>query len=513
VAQATARTQRAKTVVGAEKAIPLHLQDGEEFKLSLAELVRFGEKLFTANWTDQDGAGRPLSKGTGESLSDRSQSLAGARLFNRLSGPDANSCQGCHIGPYQLAGGGGDFVANAFVMAERFDFVTFARGDTKPTRGAVDEAGRPVTLQTVGNSRLTRGLWGAGYLEMLARQMTGDLRRIRDSVQPGQSKTLVAKGVSFGTLARKRDGSWETRGVKGLPRPSVTAATSTSPPSLLVKPWRQSGSVISLRDITNTSFNTHHGIQSTERFGVGTDPDGDGVVNELTRADVTAVTMWQATLPVPGRVIPNDPLQERSVATGERLFDDMHCTSCHVAALPLDRKGWVYFEPNPYNPPKNLRRGETRALDVDLTNAALPQPRLAPSERDPGVIQVPAYTDFKLHDITDAADPTAAEPLDINERAGSQRFRAGNRKFLTRRLWDVGTQPAHFHHGLFTSLKQAVLAHAGEALPQRVAFQQLAVDEQDAVIAFLRSLQVLPPGTKALVVDEHYQPRAWPPVR
>ena len=94
--------------------------------------------------------------------------------------------------------------------------------------------------------------------------------------------------------------------MQGLPRPSVVVATAASGPSLIIRPWRQSGSVVSLRDITNTSFNQHHGIQTTERFGVGADPDGDGIVNEMTRADVTAVTVWQATLPVPGRLIPND---------------------------------------------------------------------------------------------------------------------------------------------------------------------------------------------------------------
>ena len=35
--------------------------------------------------------------------------------------------------------------------------------------------------------------------------------------------------------------------------------------------------------------NQHHGIQSTERFGVGTDPENDGFTKELTRADVAAV--------------------------------------------------------------------------------------------------------------------------------------------------------------------------------------------------------------------------------
>ena len=36
-----------------------------------------------------------------------------------------------------------------------------------------------------------------------------------------------------------------------------------------------------------------------------------------------------------------------------------------------------------------------------------------------------------------------------------------------------------------------------------------AHDEQDALIEFLKSLQVLPPGTKDLVVDERFQPKVW----
>jgi len=50
--------------IGREVAIPKHLQDGEEFQLSTKELVDFGQKLFTAKWTSQEGGGRPLTKGT-----------------------------------------------------------------------------------------------------------------------------------------------------------------------------------------------------------------------------------------------------------------------------------------------------------------------------------------------------------------------------------------------------------------------------------------------------------------
>jgi hypothetical protein len=56
------------SAIGREIAIPQHLRDGDEFKRSLSELVDYGNKLFVANWTDADGAGRPLTKGTGRPI-------------------------------------------------------------------------------------------------------------------------------------------------------------------------------------------------------------------------------------------------------------------------------------------------------------------------------------------------------------------------------------------------------------------------------------------------------------
>jgi hypothetical protein len=164
--------------LGREVAIPRHMQDGEEFQTPILQLIEFGRKLFMANWTIQEGAGRPLSKGTGTPLSDATQPLVFPRAFNRISGPDANSCSGCHNLPY--AGGGGDIVTNVFVLGQRFDFAAFNQPDRIRTKSSVDERGRAVTLDTIGNSRMTVGLFGAGFIEMLARQMTADLQAIRD---------------------------------------------------------------------------------------------------------------------------------------------------------------------------------------------------------------------------------------------------------------------------------------------------------------------------------------------
>jgi cytochrome c peroxidase len=435
-----------------------------------------------------------------------SQPLVGRRAFNRVSAPDANSCAGCHNAPYGISGGGGDIVANVFVLGQRFDFATFDRSDALPTRGAVDESGQAITLQSAADFRATTGMFGAGYLEMLARQMTEELQRTRDSMRIGDTRALVAKGIAFGTLTFTKEGLWDTSKVEGLGRLSLLTTGKTNPPSLVVRPWHQASNVVSLREFSNTAFNQHHGIQSTERFGLDTDPDGDGFVNELTRADVTAVTMWQATLQVPGRVIPRDRAIERAVLDGEQAFDRIGCATCHVPRLPLDKHGWIFVEPNPFNPAGNLRSGETRDLKTDLSSALLPAPRLSPDAS--GVVWVEAYTDFKLHNI---CAPGEAEPLDQNQSQWSKKIMDGNCRFLTKRLWGAANEPPFFHHGLFTTLRRSILAHAGEATPARRAFEALSSPERDAIVEFLKTLQVLPPGTTDRIVDETFHPRSWPP--
>jgi len=181
-----------------------------------------------------------------------------------------------------------------------------------------------------------------------------------------------------------------------------------------------------------------------------------------------------------------------------------------VPSLPLRNQEWVFTEPNPFNPPGNLQPGDAPTLAVDLTSKRLPRPRLTPKD---GVVYVPAFTDLKLHDICTGPEDPNAEVLDMNQPPGSPGFFAGNRKFITRKLWGVANEPPYFHHGQFTTLRQAVLAHAGEALAARQAFEALDESEQGAIIEFLKTLQVLPPGTKHLVVDEHYKKKVWPPRR
>ncbi len=205
-------------------------------------------------------------------------------------------------------------------------------------------------------------------------------------------------------------------------------------------------------------------------------------------------------------MIPNHPQVEQAVLLGEQLFESIGCAGCHVPSLPLD--GDVYSEPNPYNPDGNMQPGDAPALEVDLGNPQLPQPRL---KVHGGVVEVPAYTDLKLHDMCYGPTDPNAEPLDQSQTPGSEAFFTGNCTFITKKLWGAANEPPFFHHGQFTTLRQAVLAHSGEAQASRAAFEGLSDYERDSVIEFLKTLQVLPPGTRHLIVDENGEKKVWPP--
>src|SRR5690606_20413417 len=134
-------------------------------------------------------------------------------------------------------------------------------------------------------------------------------------------------------------------------------------------------------------------------------------------------------------------------------------------------------------------------LSVDLSDDQLPGPRIKPDRN--GVAWVRAFTDLKLHDITTGApDDPGREALNINYPGNTPEFHAGNSRFLTKKLWGAANELPYFHHGKYTTLREAALAHYGEANAARLDFLDLSEQDQAYVIEFLKSLQVLPPGVK-----------------
>lgn len=500
--------------LGVEVAIAKHLADGEEFSKKLKKVLDHGDELFAAQWTKNDGQGRPLTGGTGNPLADPNEPLVGARAFNLISGPDANGCEGCHNVPF--AGSGGDFKSSLLVLSNRYDFLDFDDNDLTPLKGAANEGGTPVTLQESGNLRAAVSLHGAGYIEMLARQITEDLQADRDTLAAGQSIALVSErtgDLSFGTLSRDGAGNWDTSAVDGLPPTSVASTGPSDPPTLIIQPFRADGTVVSLRKFANDAMNHHHGIQAFERFGV--DADGDGVENELTTADVTALSAYMARYPAPVRVIPRDKVIENAVKRGEDRFKDIGCVDCHIPELPLEDA--IFTEPNPFNPPDgNLDPSDayvatygTFAFDLNNPPNDVAFPRLKAKKN--GITMVPAFTDFKLHDITDPALTYPNDPDEDPLNAHLDPPTSGtNREFLTKKLWGFANEPPFFHHGRFTTIREAIEAHKGDAATQAANWAALPDEDKNAIIEFLKTLQQVDGGsTTATILDEKGLPRTW----
>ena len=51
-------------------------------------------------------------------------------------------------------------------------------------------------------------------------------------------------------------------------------------------------------------------------------------------------------------------------------------------------------------------------------------------------------------------------------------------------------------------MREAVLAHHGEAEGSGNGFRRLPKYDQDSIIEFLKSLQILPPGAKSFCVNQ-----------
>jgi CxxC motif-containing protein (DUF1111 family) len=115
---------------------------------------------------------------------------------------------------------------------------------------------------------------------------------------------------------------------------------------------------------------------------------------------------------------------------------------------------------------------------------------------------VPAFSDFKLHDITAGPQDPNREPCDMNQPLGSPAFFLGNGKFLTRRLWGIANQHPFGHHGLYTTMREVVLAHHGEAEDVGAAFRSLSKYDQDCLIEFLKSLRIEPDRKRSRELEQ-----------
>jgi len=422
---------------------------------SLNALVTSGEHLFMARFRAEDGVGRPMST---QAIIPTKKKRPSRNEFSRTAGLDANACVSCHNQP--IAGGAGDFSVNVFV-SEGFQNSDFDNTDPQ-----------------FSNERNSNHLFGAGLVELLAREMTSDLHALRQKAlhsarSENQSHTidLVTKGVSVVRLHANANGTVDLKDVQGVDH------------DLVIRPFSQKGVIASLRQFTVNALNHHHGMLATERFGArwtGTsDFDEDGYNDEIQSGDVSALVAWQATRPIPTVLQVENDEWALAAKQGASKFNDVGCASCHRPNLPL--KSLQFADPGPFD------FAGTRRTDEDDNNAvydlALYDWAKNLPTNDNGEVLVPLFGDLKRHKIADQEVSTLGNEL------LSQRF-VERDVFITSELWGIASTDPYGHRGNLTNLREVIEAHGGDARSARDQYIALDKTEQESIIAFLSTLVI-----------------------
>ncbi len=446
--------------IGDERAVPYHLNevDIEAGKVPLEQIRDFGKLLFSARFTTIDGQGRP----TATSATIPTKRPPGqVPMFFRTSGPDADSCAGCHAQP--IAGGSGDFVANVFVSPQEneFDFDT-VEPELSMERGSTS-------------------LFGLGLVELLAREMTVDLRReqhkamaeARSSGKPVRIE-LSSKGVKFGAITCNPDGFFDIKELQGVD------------PDLIVKPFGQKAVWSSLRHFSVTALSLHHGMEAIERFGPRwtgeTDFGGNGVGETITSGDLTALVLFQAMLPAPAQVLPIDPAHREAALHGEKLFNQIGCEACHRTEMVIDTP--IFAEPGPQNIAGTMRPEDAPSHPFTVDMRKLPWSKRLNITSD-GKIIVRAFTDLKRHRIADDERPHFR-----NEKL-TQSFVPVD-QFRTAWLWSIGSTAPYGHRRDITTIHESIVDHGGESTESRKAYEALPAADQKAIIEFLKAQKIVP---------------------
>jgi hypothetical protein len=417
--------------------------------------IRRGRELFQRKFTRLQGQGPNEKDGVGDINTDLA---IGAGL--------SDSCALCHGRPRGSAGSGGNVV-------------------TRP------------------DSRDAPHLFGLGLKEMLADEITTDLRSTRDSAvqlakqrkQP-VSLRLKSKGISYGTITGSPDGSVDTSKVEGVD------------PDLRVKPFFAEGSTISIREFVVGALHNEMGLTASSDPDLHAASTGGRVVtpsgmvldgskdkisappapdkengNEIDPALVDYLEFYLLNYfkPAHGQV---NEITER----GRRLFDRIGCASCHTDNLTINHDRRVADIETVYDPVKGIMNSLfATAIPLfresdDGSGLPLKQPT-----GNPFVVN-DIYSDFKRHDLGP----------NFYERNWDGTMQT---QFLTRPLWGVGSTGPYGHDGRSVTLNDVILRHGGESQASRDRYAAMSDREQLVLQTFLNSLILFPPDDTASNLD------------
>jgi hypothetical protein len=525
------------------------------------KVVESGRHLFSVPFTADDG----LDEGP-------NGPRAHQRLFDgpgfgyiRMNGLDAQSCFECH---------------NSIGETVLFDTESQARTRKIGVNGG--PAGRSANAfinpnfpdPIVGLIRNPPHVFGTGYVQQLMEEMSLDLLSQRASARleamdrPGDmiERELASKGTRFGVYRVRFTGargsadakSAMARGGDGFEEDMSGVEGVSEDFSVRGLQWK--GIASNERNFEKDALNFHFGIEAMEFFFAEdpdnpgqvivevTDNDGDGVENEITPGNVSAISVFTLSIRPPNEVIPAG--MEEIVARGRAIFTGaatdvvpqgaLICASCHTPSLKINSSEATILDPTH---PSNFARtanGQTVGLSVprassrdlpiiqrfermvegldqnalrspdsalqslqaaakrgdgvgvgyhfdltDMQSLPLSYPRL-PENAD-GSIDVPLFSDLRRHDMGEGLKDNVPQGTDA---AGVM---VQPRLFLTRPLWGVADSGPWLHDGRATTLRQAILLHeseGSEANPAIQLFRSLSAEDQNAVIEFLLTFRL-----------------------
>lgn len=424
--------------------------------------VRRGRQLFQRKFSRFEGHGPLAADGTG----DLNINIAiGAGL--------GDSCAACHGRPRGSGGSGGDVA-------------------TRP------------------DSRDAPHLFGLGLKEMLADEITTDLRAIRTAAISQAStsgvsvtKTLTSKGIQYGSIIANPNGTVNTANVTGVD------------PDLRARPFFHQGGSFSIREFSVGAFNDEMGLQavdpdltlaasggrvvtpsglvldgSLDRINApnaahaAADPDMDGVVNEIPTSLVDFMEFYLFNYFKAGTY-----KQTFTTSMGRSTFVSIGCASCHMPNLTISRDRRVADVETVYDPTRGIFNSmfATATGLFAETNDGSGFPTLKLPKNGSFVVKN-IFTDLKRHDLGP----------NFWERNWDGTLQ---KQFITTPLWGVGTTAPYGHDGRSVNLTEVILRHGGEAQAARNNFARLFPATQGAVLEFLNSLVLFPPDDTASNLD------------
>jgi CxxC motif-containing protein (DUF1111 family) len=150
---------------------------------------------------------------------------------------------------------------------------------------------------------------------------------------------------------------------------------------------------------------------------------------------------------------------------GSGLFDKIGCAVCHVRSLTTAPAG----------------------TKINGGAFAIP-PALGSKTFHP-------FGDFLLHDVgtgdgivIPTAEHYGRSARQMPPECSAENFQKTANRVRTAPLWGVRLRTRLMHDGTTVTLRDAILRHAGEAAQAKGGFRKLAVNDQEAILEFLRSL-------------------------